>query len=239
MNAKELINEIRLYCEQKEDPVSLQKYQRYFKGGYDGYGLNTTTINNKIKDLIRDYDISLSTIVEATPELMESGMYEETSFALLLLNQFEKDYSYKVFETIGKWFSIGITNWAHADTLGMYILPKFMAQQIIDLKSFVSWVSSSFKFQRRSVPVTFIKSLKEHRISNLLDFITPLMEDIEREVHQGVGWFLREAWKENNSIVEDYLLEYKYTAPRLIIQYACEKMTKEDKKKYKRVNKQI
>jgi hypothetical protein len=30
---------------------------------------------------------------------------------------------------------------------------------------------------------------------------------------------------------------FKDTAPRLIIQYACEKMTKENKSKYRRVNK--
>jgi len=237
MNANELTNEIKLFCNQKADPASLQKYQRYFKGGYDGYGLNTTTINNKVKELIRDYNFSIDTIIDATPELMESGMYEETSFALLLLNEFGKDFSHQVFEIIGTWFSIGITNWAHADTLGMYILPKFMAKNIIELDSFVSWIDSSYKFQRRCVPVTLIKSFKEQRISNLLDFIKPLMNDTEREVHQGVGWFLREAWKENHSIVENFLLEYKDTAPRLIIQYACEKMTKENKTKYRRVNK--
>ena len=31
--------------------------------------------------------------------------------------------------------------------------------------------------------------------ANLFAFIEPLMLDSERMVHQGLGWFLREAWK--------------------------------------------
>jgi 3-methyladenine DNA glycosylase AlkD len=237
MNTLELIHEIRLYCNQKADPVSLQKYQRYFKGGYDGYGLNTTAINNKVRELLRDNGISIDTVIEAAPALMESGMYEETSFALLLLNEYGDDFSGEVFESIGKWFLIGINNWAHADTLGMYILPKFIAKNIIEFDDFVPWINSSFKFQRRCVPVTLLKSIKKQNISTLLSLIKPLMYDSEREVHQGVGWFLREAWKENNSVVEEYLSAYKETAPRLIIQYACEKMSEEDRGKYRRINK--
>ena len=60
------------------------------------------------------------------------------------------------------------------------------------------------------------------------------MTDPEREVHQGCGWFLREAWKKNRDVTEAFLLKHKNTAPRLIIQYATEKMTKEEKARYKR-----
>jgi 3-methyladenine DNA glycosylase AlkD len=51
------------------------------------------------------------------------------------------------------------------------------------------------------------------------------MLDAERVVQQGVGWFLREAWKKEPAPVEALLAEFKDTAPRLIFQYATEKMT--------------
>ena len=38
--------------------------------------------------------------------------------------------------------------------------------------------------------------------------------DPEREVHQGVGWFLREAWKIEPLPVEEFLLKYKETAAK-------------------------
>ncbi len=68
---------------------------------------------------------------------------------------------------------------------------------------------------------------------DMLDFITPLMHDPERVVQQGMGWFLREAWKIKPKPVETFLLKYKDSAPRLIFQYATEKMSKEDKLRFR------
>jgi 3-methyladenine DNA glycosylase AlkD len=65
--------------------------------------------------------------------------------------------------------------------------------------------------------------------------VEKLITDPEREVHQGMGWFLREAWKISPAEVELFLEKYKDTAPRLIIQYACEKMATEDKMRFKKV----
>jgi len=56
----------------------------------------------------------------------------------------------------------------------------------------------------------------------------------ERVVHQGMGWFLREAWKRDPAPVEAFLTAWKDTAPRLIFQYAAEKMTAGQKARYRR-----
>ena len=61
-----------------------------------------------------------------------------------------------------------------------------------------------------------------------------MMMDPEREVHQGLGWFLREAWKKQPEPTELFLLKWKNTAPRLIFQYATEKMTPEGKQKFRK-----
>jgi 3-methyladenine DNA glycosylase AlkD len=68
----------------------------------------------------------------------------------------------------------------------------------------------------------------------LLALIQPLMSDKERVVHQGAGWFLREAWKRQPKPVEDFLFRHKDTAARLIFQYATEKMTPEQKSRYRK-----
>lgn len=88
---------------------------------------------------------------------------------------------------------------------------------------------------RRAVPVTLIKMLKNgHPLPDLLVFIDPLMGDREKVVQQGLGWFLREAWKISPAPVEDFLLEWKEQCARLIIQYATEKMGKDQKAVYQR-----
>jgi 3-methyladenine DNA glycosylase AlkD len=74
----------------------------------------------------------------------------------------------------------------------------------------------------------------EAHVSLWLDFLRPLMTDAERVVQQGLGWFLREAWKKHPRPVEAFLLEWKDQAPRLIFQYATEKMSKADRARFRR-----
>ncbi|MCX6223693.1 MAG: DNA alkylation repair protein [Bacteroidia bacterium] len=235
MNSQELISEIRTFCLANADEANVIKYSRYFKGGFNAYGLANGQVEAKVKDLLQDKSITISLVLEASPELVKSEKYEETGFAVMMLNGCKKQYTSDVFKALESWFAFGIRNWAHADILGMWILPDLVKQKVVVIEDFRPWLTSEFKFQRRCVPVTLIKSLKTTEDFNtLFNFIEPLMTDPEREVHQGAGWFLREAWKKNRQITEAFLLKHKNTAPRLIIQYATEKMTKDERLKYRK-----
>jgi 3-methyladenine DNA glycosylase AlkD len=235
MNARQLTETIRAYCHQNASEANVIKYSHYFKSGYDAYGLSQPTISAGAKEMLKLPGISLDTVLEAAPGLMKSGKYEETGLALLLVRGLHKQYSRDTFNTIAGWYEIGIGNWAHADTLGMAILPLFLKKEIVSMDDFGDWLKSVYKFKRRSVPVTLIKSLKTHKdFPAIFRFLEPLMEDPEREVHQGMGWFLREAWKKDAPETETFLLKWKNTAPRLVIQYATEKMTAGHKLRFKK-----
>jgi len=235
MTSAELIREIRTYCAANTNEEQVEKSQRFFKDEFIGYGLTAPQVHNKVKEMLKSEALDLPTVLEATPIFMESQKYEEISFALLLLNGLWKKFKPETFQTIASWFPLSISNWAHADTLGMFVLPKFLEKKIVAPGDFAPWLDSPYKFQRRCVPVTLIKHIKKTKevVPSIL-FVEKLMSDPEREVHQGMGWFLREAWKINASDVESFLLKYKETAPRLIIQYACEKMTTENKQLFRR-----
>ena len=74
---------------------------------------------------------------------------------------------------------------------------------------------------------------KEDRdIGPLLEIVRPLMADKERESTRVPAGSLREAWK-IPEFVEAFLMEYKDTSPRLIFQYATEKMAPEQKAVFK------
>ncbi len=235
MNSRELIIDIRNYCVANSDPAMVLKYSRYFKGDFNAYGLANGLVEAKVKELLADTTVTIPLILEAAPDLVVSGKYEETGFVLLMLKFRKKQYVSAVYHAIESWFVFGISNWAHADMLGMWILPDLLEQKVITIDEFIPWLGSEFKFQRRCVPVTLIKSLKTIKDVNILfDFIEPLMSDPEREVHQGVGWFLREAWKVNREVTEKFLYKHRNTAPRLIIQYATEKMSKEERLRFRR-----
>lgn len=230
-----LYEELRQYCQNHSNEALVKKYSRYFKDGvYDAWGISQSLMDEKKADLKERNFLTLELIFDTAPLLMKSGKYEETSFILIMLTLLSEHFDKQTFERVGSLFKIGISNWAHADYLGMIMLPMFLKKKIVTKEEFIPWITSSFKFQRRCVPVTFIKLLKEIPLEELLIITEPLMNDPEREVHQGMGWFLREAWKISPEKTETFLLNYKDTAPRLIFQYACEKMTSENKLRFRR-----
>ncbi len=235
MNTNELIKDIRQFCEENANPDLVVKYSRYFKEGYDAYGVNTQTFLAKVKELLHTGNLDLNTLITAGNILVKSPKYEEPSFALLLLRGYKKQFDRGTFDTLGKWFELGISNWAHSDTACSELLSPMLEKGIIRLADFDTWRFSLRPFQRRAVPVSLIRSAKKcSDIHPYLCFIEVMMTDRERVVHQGLGWFLREAWKIHPEPVEEFLLKWKNDAARLIFQYATEKMTKEDRVRFRR-----
>ncbi len=230
MKAQELYINIKKFCIKNANDEIVKKYSRYFKGGYNGYGLDKDMIPEKVKEFKSQSWCSIELVYKVSKLLVKEEKYELPSFALLLLNEFSKQFDYKTFKEVESWFSLGINNWAHTDGIVQYFFPVFWKKEIISLKDLSAWRIAKNKFQRRCVPVAMIKLLKHSTdFSKMFSFIDPIMMDSEREVHQGLGWFLRECWKKDRTTTEDFLMKWKNDCARLIIQYATEKMTKEER----------
>jgi 3-methyladenine DNA glycosylase AlkD len=235
MTADELCKDIHSYCVANGNEAVVQKYSRYFKEGYDAFGLTQEQTGEKVKQILSLPGFTMELLFKAAPKLLRTGKYEETSFALLLLKSFSKQFTRETFNELGHWFEMGIINWGHTDFTCSEIIQIFLNKGIITYTDFRKWRTAESKFQRRAVPVSLIKQLKttaDYR--PFLDFIEPMMMDPAREVHQGLGWFLREAWKKQPAQIEPFLLKYRNSAPRLIFQYATEKMTAEQKQKFRK-----
>ncbi len=235
MTPEGLFKEIDDYCRANGDEAIVNKYARYFKEGYDAFGLTLEQNQAKVKSLLEGREIDLNLVLKTAPLLLRTGKYEETSFALHLLMSFTKEFSKNTFHEFERWFETGIINWGHSDFISGEIMQVFFKKSIITFHDLGKWRIAKSKFQRRAVPVSLIKELKKTSdYQPYLDFIEPLMMDAEREVCQGLGWFLREAWKRQPSQVEPFLYKWKNKAPRLIFQYATEKMTPAEKQHYRK-----
>lgn len=236
MKPEELYNEIVTFCKSNTNQDLIKKYSRYFKEGmYDAYGLPQHLMQNKIKEIL-DGDYIDSELIRKTSKLLvRSSKFEEVSIAILFYKSFFKESGKQTFDDITIWFETGINNWAHCDSICGELMFPLLKKNIISFTDFKPWINAKNKFQRRAVPVSLIKALKS--TDDFLPFfrlIEPLMTDPEREVHQGAGWFLREAWKKQKEQTESFLLKWKDVSPRLIFQYACEKMNPEEKVRFKR-----
>ena len=210
------------------DPARAKKYARFFKEGYDAWGLPDGFITAEKDRLLKEYgDVwGLGGVLDLGDLLVADGKYEEVFLAINLAAAFGKDFKRGTLARFARWLDAGVCNWAHADVLSGELLGPMLAAGVVPLAAFASWRAGRSKWRRRAVPVAMLAVLKgEPDVKSLVAFITPMMNDGERVVHQGVGWFLREAWRLEPKRVEAFLLKWKDEAPRLIFQYATEKMT--------------
>jgi 3-methyladenine DNA glycosylase AlkD len=236
MKAEELYDDIIEFCKSNTDEAIIKKYSRYFKDGqYDAYGLPLNILEDKVKEILENEDVDLTVIRETSTLLVRNPKYEGVSFAYLFYKSFLKQFDKWTFTDIIVWFETGINNWAHCDVICGELIYPLLKKNIITPVDLKPWITASNKFQRRAVPVSLIKPLKTaNEFLPYFNIIEPLMTDPDREVHQGVGWFLREAWKKEKEETESFLLKYKDISPRLIFQYACEKMNVDEKIRFKR-----
>lgn len=232
-----LAAEIDEFCALHADPEIVRKYAKYFVEGYDAYGLHDKDLHPQRDEWFKTHRerLGLEGFLDLGDLLWRSGKYEEGFLAVYFVGKFKKEFRPETFDRLGRWFEIGVYNWAHNDVLCGDLLSYFLTRGIAPLEALGPWRESAFKFQRRAVPVSMLPLLKTAEdYGPLLDFLRPLMHDDQKVVQQGLGWFLREAWKRRPEPVEAFLLEYKDTAPRLIFQYATEKMTPENKARFRR-----
>jgi len=232
--------EIRKFCEKNANPDIVKKYSRYFTEGYDAYGLdqkNYESQRDKWLELWKK-DFTLNDYLLLGDQLISTGKYEEASYAISFIYSNTENFAPETFDRLGSWLEKGIINWAHTDVLSGKALYYFFTNKIINIERLKEWTESPSKWKRRAVPVTLIEVLStDIPLERLFHIIELLMSDSDKFVQKGLGWFLREAWKRNPGETEDFLLKWKDTCGRTIIQYATEKMDRENKDRFRRTKK--
>ena len=228
---------IRKFCENNINPDNIKKYARYFTEGYDAYGLGQTIYEEQKEKWLAAWEneLSLDDYISLGDKLVSTGKYEEASFAIGFIEAKKDQLTSNYFAEIGNWLEKGIVNWGHTDVLPGRVLSYFISKKIVTIDALKDWIKSDSKWKRRSVPVILIDALNvDVPLEKLFRIIEPLMLDSEKFVQKGLGWFLREAWKIHPEKTEDFLLKWKDTCGRTIIQYATEKMDKENRSRFRR-----
>ena len=234
-----LAEEIRSYCRAHADAKQAARYQRYFTEGYDSWGLmgskDPLWLQQQEEWLAEYHGLGLGGFLKAGEILFASGKYEEGALAIRFVKGFLEEFAEASLPRLAKWFEAGIGNWAHTDVLCGEILAPQLKGGKIKMEALGPWRKSAHKYQRRSVPVAMLGLLKtEKSLGPQLRFLQPMMMDPERVVQQGLGWYLREAWKKQHEPVEKFLLAWKDSAPRLVFQYATEKMPAAERARFRR-----
>ena len=231
------LKEIRNFCIKNSNKTNVDKYSRYFKEGFDGYGIDQKVYEAQRDQWIAEWksEMTIEKYLDLGDKLIQIGKYEEISFAISFLKSERENYTESTFNRIGEWFDLGISNWANTDVLCMLVLSSFLRDGIIEIGKLKEWTKLESEWKRRAVPVTLVELIKEDlRPDVAFSLIEPLMLDDSEYVQKGIGTLLRGLWKIYPAEIEGFLLKWKDQCGRLIIQYATEKMDKEYRKKFRK-----
>lgn len=231
------LKEIQGFCIKNSDPAIVTKYSKYFKEGYDGYGIDDKILVSQRDRWLEEWkdELTISDYLDIGDKLVSSGKFEEIAFAIHFISSQKQHFSLEVFNRVGNWLENGIANWGSTDVLCMLVLADFIKDEIIETNQLLGWTESSSKWKRRAVPVTLAQIVKSgYNPKSILPVIEPLMCDESEDVQKGLGTLLRELWKKYKDETEEFLLKWKDDCGRLIIGYATEKMDNESKKRFKK-----
>jgi hypothetical protein len=191
------IKEIREFCESNSDPEIIKKFSKYFKEGYDGYGIDKNIAEKQIDEWIEKWqdEMTIDSYLMLGDELIKNGRYDEKNLAITFLKTKRKDFSKDTFIRIGKWFDFGINNWATTDVLCWFIISGLLIDKVISFDDLKLWNDSDSEWKRRAVPVALVelnKIKKDLKPEDAMNIIEPLMfDDSEYVVSDRVNQCLR------------------------------------------------
>ena len=164
-------------------------------------------------------------------ELLYSDIHEERMLALIILiNRYkkQKDQIYNFYiENITQ-----INNWELVDVSCHSILGNYIYTKNLDpIKNLEKFYTSKSIWERRISIVSTLCLIKNDILKPTVYISKKLLSDKEDLVHKAVGWMLREVWKKDQKIIEDFIINNYKKINRTTLRYTIEKM--DDKKRKK------
>jgi hypothetical protein len=113
----EQVAEIRAFCEANADPAVVTKYSRYFKEGYDAYGVPQPVFEAARDRFLAQWrdELGLDGFLALGDVLIREGKFELPSFALSFARAHLDSFTPETFQRMGRWLAEGIGNWGHCD----------------------------------------------------------------------------------------------------------------------------
>ena len=232
---KTIIKDIQNSLRQYATPERKRKIEWFFKTGKGQYGEGDEFIgvsNPDIRKVAREYkDISLDEI----ELLLHSPIHEDRLCALIILVNQNKKASPETQKQIVNLYIVNlhyINNWDLVDLSAHYILGKAIYDGIQEKIILDTLAHSPILWERRVAIISTFYFIHKGNIDDTLRLSKILLTDTEDLMHKAVGWALREAWKKQPQIVEQFLIDNYAQFPRTTLRYAIERMEEDKRKKF-------
>jgi 3-methyladenine DNA glycosylase AlkD len=223
----------RLTALQSDD--ELNKHQRYFKfvahdQTCDDYFIGVRM--GSIFQLAKEFtDMPIGEI----ETLMESAINEVRAGAMSIMGQCAKSgkCSQDRLEELANLYirrHDRVNNWDLVDLAAFYVVGRYLADKPRDI--LYKLARSSDLWERRTAIVATAHFIKHGDVTDTFKIAEILVRDKEDLVNKGTGWMLRYAGDNDRAQLLGFLDRYAVTMPRVLLRYAIEKLSPDERRYY-------
>lgn len=206
---------------------------RFFKEEVSNYGVRGDEVKRIASELHRRVKTwSAADRFKLCDALWQGGTLEEGVVAIYLCRRFQRQCGAAEFKLFARWIDRYVHNWAHTDGVSSWLLAASIANAPELIEQLPAWAASRNRWKRRAAAVALLQEGKKGRnTESIFRIAALLMEDPDDMVQKGVGWLLKETYPKRPRETVAFLAQWKERTPRLVLRYAAEKMTGNDKAK--------
>jgi 3-methyladenine DNA glycosylase AlkD len=228
-----ILTNIRKALKQNSDEKVRESFKRFFRESVRFYGVKSAVVAKIAREHFSEIKNSdKKTKFALIGELLKAGYFEESMIAYTWAEKISKSFDEQDFSVLETWLSKYVSNWAECDTLCNHAIGSFIDRYPAFVKNLKTWAKSKNRWVRRGAAVTLILPARRGKfLADVFEIADILLLDNDDLVQKGYGWMLKEASKEHQKEVFDYIMKNKKVMPRTALRYALEKMPDEMRRK--------
>jgi 3-methyladenine DNA glycosylase AlkD len=230
--SNKLIQELRNVLIANSDKKTKNTAQRFFKEPVKVYGVKSalaTKIGKEYFEKIEDK--SKKNIFKLCEQLYQSGFCEEAWMAASWSHKVAPEFQPEDMAIFESWISNYVDDWAKCDTLCNHTVGELITMYPKHIETLKSWTKSSNRWLKRASAVSLIIPAKNGQfLKDIFQIANNLLLDKDDMVQKGYGWLLKEASRQHQQEVFDYVYSKKAIMPRTALRYAIEKMPQDLRK---------
>jgi len=207
--------------------------RRFFKEAIDPYGVGAPQIKQlerKVYAKVKQWPASDRN--KLCTALFQSGKLEEGALAVYLYARFAKQCGQCEFRLFESWIDRYVNNWAQTDGICTLLTAAAIRNDRALIAELDEWTQSKNRWKRRGAAVTLVKEARRGNCTEeIFRIAAKLMEDTDEMAQKGTGWLLKETYPPKPRETVRFLEQWKGRTSRLLLRYAAEKMSAEDKRR--------
>jgi 3-methyladenine DNA glycosylase AlkD len=192
------------------------------------YGVKTPIVGKIAQRYWKEVEpLGKKRIFSLCAELYRSDLCEEAFIVSWWVPKLASVYEPEDFKVFKGWIENFINNWAKCDGFCCGAMGLFLEKYPEFIPKIKTWTRSRNRWAKRAAAVSLISHARQGKLlKDVFDVADRLLVDPDDMVQKGYGWLLKEASRQHQIDVLQYVLRNKKYMPRTALRYAIELMPK-------------